>query len=331
MDSIDRSQLASLDAWIEKASKDGAVPILCGENGDMDTIGSAIALASAIPRALACGLSQDKVAKRICEETKAPFRFIDKNSPSLPKKIGGIICVDAASPSQIGIELPNGVPVCVIDHHPTDGWELGEDDMAIKWPVRATTQIVFSYLREFHEDSLTEPVRKLLLAGLITDTGRFRHADKQALSDGAEILNGSEIDYASFVEVVERDEINDSERGSMIAGLSRVKATTAGDWHLMYTNVGANEGRMCRVLLTAGAEVALTSRYRDGITRLSSRATRKATLSGVHLGNLMESISEKLGGEGGGHDGAAGWSGEVDRVAAESAFIHALSGVTRGD
>jgi hypothetical protein len=41
----------------------------------------------------------------------------------------------------------------------------------------------------------------------------------------------------------------------------------------------------------------------------------------------MKSLAEKIGGEGGGHDGAAGWSGESDRIAAESAFIHALSGI----
>ena len=35
----------------------------------------------------------------------------------------------------------------------------------------------------------------------------------------------------------------------------------------------------------------------------------------------MQKISQKLGGDGGGHDGAAGWSGNADRIAAESAFI----------
>ena len=37
-------QLAVLDDWITEACKRGAVPILTGMNGDMDTVGSAIAL-----------------------------------------------------------------------------------------------------------------------------------------------------------------------------------------------------------------------------------------------------------------------------------------------
>ena len=38
---------------------------------------------------------------------------------------------------------------------------------------------------------------------------------------------------------------------------------------------------------------------------------------------------DKLGGEGGGHDGAAGWSGKSDRIAAETAFINLLATIRR--
>ena len=44
---------------------------------------------------------------------------------------------------------------------------------------------------------------------------------------------------------------------------------------------------------------------------------------------MMKSLTSKLGGEGGGHDGAAGWSGKSDRVAAESAFINLLANQKR--
>ena len=44
----------------------------------------------------------------------------------------------------------------------------------------------------------------------------------------------------------------------------------------------------------------------------------------------MEGLSESLGGDGGGHDGAAGWSGQADPVAAESAFIDAVARTERG-
>jgi hypothetical protein len=38
-----------------------------------------------------------------------------------------------------------------------------------------------------------------------------------------------------------------------------------------------------------------------------------------------------MGGEGGGHDGAAGWSGKIDRIAAETAFINILANTKRDE
>ena len=67
-------QLADLDGWITEACKRGAVPVLTGMNGDMDTVGSAIALAASNPNMMACGLHLGRVSKKVCQELSAPFR-----------------------------------------------------------------------------------------------------------------------------------------------------------------------------------------------------------------------------------------------------------------
>ena len=112
--------------------------------------------------------------------------------------------------------------------------------------------------------------------------------------------------------------------------LSRCQSTECGVWNLVHTHAGIHEGKVAGILIQTGAEVALVSRFRDGETRLTARAPRSSTINGVHLGEMMQKLSETLGGEGGGHDGAAGWSGKTDRVAAESAFINLLA-LTRRD
>ncbi len=48
------------------------------------------------------------------------------------------------------------------------------------------------------------------------------------------------------------------------------------------------------------------------------------------LAKIMSSVAQQIGGEGGGHDGAAGWSGKVDTVAAESSFISHVAKISRG-
>ena len=320
--------LDDLATWIARAAENGAVPVLTGRNGDMDTIGSAIALASSNPNLMACGLHIGKLAKRLCTEMNAPFRKLAKE-PSWPAKIGGIIIVDAASEAQTGVEIPKGVPICVIDHHDTCDWDFSEEDLEIRNDARATTQIVFQYLKEKSPTSLTDQVRKLLLAGLITDTGRFKHADKASLECASEILDGARFEYQEFVEYVQREEINSSERGAILKALSRCQSTECGVWNLVHTHAGIHEGKVAGILIQTGAEVALVSRFRDGETRLTARAPRSSTINGVHLGEMMQQLTETLGGEGGGHDGAAGWTGKSDRVAAESAFINLLAKTRR--
>ncbi len=314
--------------WIQSATQRGAVPVLAGANGDMDTIGSAIALASSDPGMMACGLHMGRLATKLCNELSAPFRKLKADSP-WPKNLGGIIIVDSAAMSQTGMTLPDGIPICVIDHHSTSNWQFNTGDLEIKSNARSTTQMVFEYLNQFSSSTLTNEVRKLLLAGLITDTGRFRHADAAALECGANLVNGGSFEYQEFVEHIQQDEITASDRGAIIKALSRVKSHEVNKWNLGITHGGILEGRIASLLVQAGCEVAVVARYRDGITRLTARAPRLSTIEGIHLGKMMEQLAQQLGGDGGGHDGAAGWTGKSDRIAAETAFINILANTRR--
>ena len=321
--------MAKLDSWINKHCSNGAVPVLTGMNGDMDTVGSAIALASSHTNMMACGLHLGRVAKKVCEELSAPFRKIGASHTNWPPSLSGIIIVDAASPSQVGIDLPENIPKCIIDHHDTDDWEISEHDLMIKVDVSATTEIITQYLSQYSLESLSTPVRKLLIAGLITDTGRYRHAGISAFSATVTLLEDEDIDYASLVEFIENQETTPSERGSLLRGLERSKSVDSGNWNIVYTNSGTLEGRLATLLIGTGAEISLVSRSREGVSRLTARASRKTTLKGIHLGEIMESISQQIGGDGGGHSGAAGWSGKTDRIAAESAFIAQVASIER--
>jgi nanoRNase/pAp phosphatase (c-di-AMP/oligoRNAs hydrolase) len=320
--------LEGLVNWIAEATSRGAVPVLAGRNGDMDTIGSAIALAASNQGLLACGKHVGRLANRLCEELNAPFRKLSDN-PAWPSKIGGIIIVDAAAESQTGVKIPEGIPICVIDHHDTCEWEFGPDDLELRGNARSTTQMIFEYLSNHSPSTLTNEVRKLLLAGLITDTARFRHADESSLRCAADILNGADFEYQEFIEEIQNETVTASDRGAIVKGLSRCQSIEAGKWNLVHTHAGILEGKVASILVQTGAEIALVARYRDGETRLTARAPRSSTKSGIHLGKMMQQLAEKMGGEGGGHDGAAGWTGKCDRIAGETAFINILANTRR--
>jgi nanoRNase/pAp phosphatase (c-di-AMP/oligoRNAs hydrolase) len=279
---------------------------------------------------MACGTHIGRMAKRLCEDMKAPFRQLSQK-PSWPEKLGGIIIVDSAGPSQTGLELPEGVPLCIIDHHATSDWDFSSDDFECRLEMRSTTQIIYEYLNQFSPKSLTDNVRKLLLAGLITDTGRFRHADGQALATAASLMDGAGFEYQSFIEYVEERITSPSERGAMIKAMARANNIEAGPWNLVHTNSSTLEGRVSGALVGLGAEVAMVSRYRDGKTRITVRASRLSTREGVHLGEMMQTLARVHGGEGGGHDGAAGLTVSIDRIAAETAFINLLAKTRRNE
>ena len=322
------SDLDGLHDWITENCSSGAVPVLTGMNGDMDTVGSAISLAASNSNMMACGLHLGRISKRVCERLNAPFRKIS-NSSDLPKKLSAVIIVDAASSSQVGFDLPDNIPKCIIDHHASNNWELKDGDIYINMPVSATTEIIADYLATYSPETMTKSVRELLLAGLLTDSGRFKHNQKESFRSANVILDNSDIDYAEFVEWLEKSVTNTSERGSLLRGLQRTKATESGPWSIIHTNCGTLEGRLAGLLLGIGHDISLVSRTRNGETRMTARASKLATSEGLSLAIIMSEVAKQLGGEGGGHDGAAGWSGSVDMITAESSFISHVAKVPR--
>ena len=320
--------LRTLHDWIEDAVKRGPVAVVCGKNGDMDTVGSAVALASIHPSMMACGQHVGRLAQGLLEQHRAPFRFITDAS-SFPSTLGGVVVVDAASEDQVGFELPN-TPKCVLDHHATDGWTVGEGDVHIKWDVRSTTELVSVYLNHYHPSALTSPVCEFLLAGLITDTGRFKHANGHSFYVASMLIEAGELDYMSFIQRLQGVPMNASDRGAVLRGLQRAELTEAGDWSVMRTSAGTLEGHVAGLLNGLGADAVVVTRSRKGETRLTVRAPRHSVLEGLRLGDIMEALGQRYGGEGGGHDGAAGWTSSLDPIAAESAFINAVARISRG-
>src|SRR6056300_1937658 len=117
------NDLQRLHEWLFSAVSKGPVAVITGKNGDMDTVGSAVALAASHPHMMACGLHLGRLAKQLVEEHRAPFRKLAEGYTAWPAGLASAVIVDAASPEQVGLPIP-AVPLCIIDHHATDGWSL---------------------------------------------------------------------------------------------------------------------------------------------------------------------------------------------------------------
>ena len=89
-----KDDLHQLHTWLVQYTKKGPVAVITGKNGDMDTVGSAVALAATHPNMLACGLHIGRVASRYVAKHQPPFRVMLKAAPSWPKQLAAAVVVD---------------------------------------------------------------------------------------------------------------------------------------------------------------------------------------------------------------------------------------------
>ena len=196
--------IEGLNQWISSAIQRGAIAIITHRNGDMDTVGSACAMAKIIgPSARACGVHLSTIARAMIKKTGSDFMVIDSERIAWPRNLGGVIVVDAAGPSQVGIGLPD-VPKCVIDHHSAgEPFELNADDLYINWNTNSTAEIILHWAESVDNERIDAASRRLLLAGIVTDTGRFRHANADALLAAGRLASAEGIEFSEFIEEME--------------------------------------------------------------------------------------------------------------------------------
>jgi len=145
-----------------------------------------------------------------------------------------------------------------------------------------------------------------LLVGIITDTGRFKHAQASSFRTVAEILERSDLDYAEALEVLSRVPTDTSRRIALLRAASRAEIEWKGEWIVVTSEVGAFEGSAAMTLVEIGADVALVGGAHGDLCRISGRARRGAVLAGLDLSAILEEVGRAAGGSGGGHRGAAG-------------------------
>ncbi len=282
--------------------------VLMHSQADPDALSSAHLLAKAF-READIGVFDDlnQNAKHVAERLGMTV-LIDPDTTAYD----AFAVVDAASPGMVSTERVIE-PDLVIDHHTPDGtWE---DALRIIDDGRTScTEVVIDVL-----DSLgiaLGPRDALIaLAGIIADTGRFRFADARTMATAARLMDLG-ADMADTLSLVESDHYFDvSRRIAHLKALQRVEFRRAGDIIVATTRVSAFEGSAARLLLQAGADVALVLSVKNGEgARVSGRAGARAVEAGVHLGRTMQSIGEAHGGWGGGHGGAAGMSVPEERL-----------------
>tara|TARA_B110000438_G_scaffold286854_1_gene318524 strand:+ start:2410 stop:3363 length:954 start_codon:yes stop_codon:yes gene_type:complete len=282
--------------------------LLVHHHADVDAISSAIALNSVLENSTICasdGISSH--GQKIVSVSNS------KVMETPPKKWDGtVIALDSPNPEHCG-PLPDTNNIVVIDHHDKIGdWPLGTE--IIHLPQKTSTaEIVFEIISELGL-KLTNEYATILMCGIYTDTGQFRHANGETFNIASELCNAG-ADPQDVINIL------DSERPliqktTFLKAAQRMKWMQEGKWIIANSIANSFESGSARLMIVLGADISLVaSENKKGEMRLSTRASNRIVAKGFNLTTILEEITEINGGSSGGHPGAAGYNGKGDSEA----------------
>jgi nanoRNase/pAp phosphatase (c-di-AMP/oligoRNAs hydrolase) len=202
----------------------------------------------------------------------------------------------------------------VIDHHMRNGKvnaDIYYSDETKPSCAEIVREIIVAAGKKLDRESALA-----LAAGIITDTAHFRFARSHTLRTMVGILEEGGLGLEEVLALVE-DEVQDvSRKIAFLKGAQRVRFEQMGEFVVALSNVSAFEGALSKNLLSLGADVVFVGAQAKKEFRVSGRATQALVRKGFHVGKLMEEAGREMGGQGGGHAGAAGMSGEGEMEAA---------------
>jgi nanoRNase/pAp phosphatase (c-di-AMP/oligoRNAs hydrolase) len=292
---------------ITRELEEGKKCILLHVNADPDALGSAAALAMAfsdVTIATCGGLSKN--GKNL--QKNLAIEVVDNPDIS---EFDKVIVLDTPSPNRLGqYENRLKTPI-VIDHH-TRSFEWDTELSYIDENIASCGEIVYQILK-LGKREITRKIALALLAGILTDTGKFSHANSKTLIAFGEIMDASHVDMEEVLSIFEEEHETDySKRISRLKGAQRLRFERVGGHIIAVSQIGSFEASVCNALIYLGADVAFVGSQRDEEFRISARATQDALSEGLHLGNFLADIGKENGCEGGGHNGAAGLTGWGD-------------------
>jgi bifunctional oligoribonuclease and PAP phosphatase NrnA len=310
----------AVDRLAEVAATGGTVVLACHVGPDGDALGATLALHLALQE-----LGADSVPTWGEEPMRIPAPFVDLpgidalRAPSdLPGDPALLVTLDAASEERLGSVralLDTGVPTIVVDHHPTN---TGFGDVRLVAPGAAATVTLIEHLIGDLGVDIGPEIATCLYVGLVTDTGRFQHANTdQATMEFA----GRLLEAGAPHEELGRRLFDTRSLGEVtIMGRALARLEFVPDVALAHTHVSAEEldaagvgleqieGLIDLVRSVDVAEVAMVAKQASDGWRVSLRSK-----GAVDVGAL----AVRLGG--GGHAYAGGFTSTagIDKVVEE--------------
>lgn len=223
-----------------------------------------------------------------------------------PEDARTFILCDFSNPSQLR-ELAErfsdpSVTLVVVDHHFPEGKLVPLAKLAVVEREPASAVIAARILMD-EGVNVCATLATLGIAGILYDTKKLLFASSNTFRVLSWLLD-SGGDYRLAHSLLVEEEPR-SEKLAKLKGLLRASVFEVCGYIVAFTEVSANEANVARLLVSAGADLAVVVGGKKE-SRLSIRVSDEMQKAGIDAGEIAQSVASALGAEGGGHAGAAG-------------------------
>ncbi len=217
-----------------------------------------------------------------------------------------IILLDTNSFEPLFISPTN--PLAIFDHHIKNKSNIEvQFDFHLE-TFHATSEIITTIYRQMNIlPNLM--VSQALLAGLIFDTRRFLYATKNLFECVIYLTQDNPNIYLQVMTLFTSSP-SFSEKIACIKAAQRMKRYMINNKVLLISHVSSFEAAAARSLIFLGADISIVIAAQKHETRISFRTDINFPIeTGISLGkDIVPALIAKFGGEGGGHNGAAGYN-----------------------
>jgi nanoRNase/pAp phosphatase (c-di-AMP/oligoRNAs hydrolase) len=197
-------------------------------------------------------------------------------------------------------------PDVIIDHHTKFGGDMRAKQEIIDPSASSACEILYFMLKP------TDRISCLcLLMGIISDSAAFKYATPATFEAASKLLTLSGISYSELISLSHAPE-SLSERIEAIRSCSSVSAEKVGERIIALAMAKSHEAHFADTLVSLGADVAFVGCESEN-GRISARA-RDSLKGHVRLDGIMSEVGKVMNGNGGGHEMAAGATGEKGSV-----------------
>jgi nanoRNase/pAp phosphatase (c-di-AMP/oligoRNAs hydrolase) len=304
--------------------------LLCHENADLDAFCSA-----AIFQRF---LKQKKISSKLAvpshiNEQTFSLALKEKNSflvnPDL--ELFDVICLfDFNDYEQLGkLRKPfvnkvkkNCVKVIAFDHHEIEKRSIDTSKKFVNSKAFSTTEILFDLIGKKFDSKMSF----YACLGMIEDTGRFLVGSKKFFESFANCLNKSNKTYSTIFELA-KHKAPKGERIAFLKAANRSNILKLKKAIIVTSKLSFYQGAASTKLLDFGADISLVAgTEKKGLTHLAARAETgfKEEKKFNLMKHLFVPLQKRVGGDAGGHSGAAHWKGNISESKVLSEAIRIL-------